>query len=205
MAAEPVPPTVRANYASYLLPLGRAGEAIEQARLALESDPLSMLCHLLMVGSLTFAGQYREAIECVRRAMEIDADFYPLWSNLGVAQMAAGFAQEAITSFQRLVELAPWLSDGAWALAAAYHMAGDRERSREWAGKAAGSGGTVFFMAYYYAATREADAMFEALERAYRQRDLYLPVIPSHPLFDVFDPYRADLRFQSLLWRMNLA
>jgi hypothetical protein len=78
--------------------------------------------------------------------------------------MAAGFAEEAITSFQRLVELAPWLSDGAWALAAAYHMAGDRERSREWAGKAAGSGGTVFFVAYYYAATGEADAMFEALE-----------------------------------------
>jgi hypothetical protein len=44
--------------------------------------------------------------------------------------------------------------------------------------------------------------MFEALDVAYRQRDLLL-------LLDIdlafFDPYRADPRFQSLLQRMNLA
>src|ERR1700722_1839070 len=46
MAGELVPPVVRARYALwYLLPLGRVAEALEQSRLALETDPLSMILH----------------------------------------------------------------------------------------------------------------------------------------------------------------
>ena len=49
MAAEPIPPMVRYRYAVYyLLPLGRVPEAMEQSRLALETDPVSMLSHFLM-------------------------------------------------------------------------------------------------------------------------------------------------------------
>ncbi len=52
--------------------------------------------------------------------------------------------------------------------------------------------------AIYYAFTGEADAMFDALERAYQRRDhmtLYM---------ECYDPYRDDPRFQDLLradWR----
>ena len=47
MAAEPVPPMVRFRYVMYyLLPLGRVADAMEQCRLALETDPLSMILHL---------------------------------------------------------------------------------------------------------------------------------------------------------------
>ena len=48
----------------------------------------------------------------------------------------------------------------------------------------------------------DADAMFEALERAYDQRVTGLITAVNNP---VFDSYRADPRFQSLLQRMNLA
>jgi hypothetical protein len=44
--------------------------------------------------------------------------------------------------------------------------------------------------------------MFEALEGAYRHRDVDLPFIQGQAFFD---PWRADPRFQSLLKRMNLA
>ena len=44
--------------------------------------------------------------------------------------------------------------------------------------------------------------MFEALDAAYRRRDFALSIIQLEPLFD---PYRADPRWQSLLRRMNLA
>ncbi len=203
MAAEPVPPRVRFRYGSfYLLPLGRFAEAREQIRLALETDPLSMLLHHAMAVSMYHAKQYREAIDYARRALEIDANHYFMWNSMGIAQLHAGFPQEAIASLKRAVELAPWFSAGGWALAAAYHQAGDRERSHEWAGKLAGSHGGTVWAAIYYAATGEVEAMFDALEEAYRQREPALPHFHNDPLFD---PYRADPRFQASLRRMHLA
>ena len=200
MAAEPVPPLDYALY--YLLPLGRVAEAMEQIRLALETDPLSMFLHFGMAFSMFAAKQYGETIEFAQRALEIDANYYLIWFAMGLAQLHAGFAQEAITCLKRSVELAPWWYTGGWALAAAYHQVGDHDHSQEWAHKLADSHGHTLGAADYYARTRNVDAMFEALDAAHRQRDAALLSIQCLPSFD---PYRADLRFQALLQRMNLA
>jgi len=176
---------------------------MEQDRLALETDPLSMVLHLGMAWSMLAAKQYREAIEYARRALEIDPNFYFIWVAMGFAQLRAGFAQEAIISLKHVVELAPWYHPSGWSLAEAYHRVSDHERSQEWARKMADSHPPDFGAASYYAATGEVDAMFEALDGAHRERDVNLILnIQSLPLFD---PYRADPRFQALLQRMNLA
>ena len=88
-----------------------------------------------------------------------------------------------------------------WGLAAAYHQIGDREHSQELVRKLADSHGHTYGAALYYAAAGEVDAMFEALDGAHRQRDR------EHSRYSqpIFDPYRADPRFQALLRRMNLA
>jgi tetratricopeptide (TPR) repeat protein len=148
-----------------------------------------------------FAKRYVETIEYARRALEIDSNYYLIWNAMGLAQLGAGFAQEAITSLKRVAELAPWFSDGGWYLATAYHQAGDHERSQEWARKLASSYGHTYGPAIYYAACGKGDSMFEALEGAYRHRDVDLPFIQGQAFFD---PWRADPRFQSLLKRMNL-
>jgi TolB-like protein/Tfp pilus assembly protein PilF/predicted Ser/Thr protein kinase len=203
MLAEPVPPMVRLRYAlNYLVPSRRILDAMEQIRLALETDPLSMPLHLCMVLCMYFAKQFLEAIEYARRALEIDANYYLIWNAMGLAQLGAGFKEEAITSLKRVAELAPWFSDGAWYLATAYYQSGDHERSHEWTRKQASSFGHTYGPAIYYAASGEVDAMFEALEGAYRHRDVDLPFIQGQPLFD---SWRADPRFQSLLQRMHLA
>jgi tetratricopeptide (TPR) repeat protein len=202
MAAEPVPPMVRFRYVQYhLLPFRRFAEAIGQNRLALETDPLSMVFHSGTAVSLYYAKQYQETIECARRALEMDPNFYFIWFTMGLAQLHAGFTQEAITSLKRVLELAPWFHTGVGYLAAVYYRAGDRERSQEWAGKLVSHGDT-FGAAVYYAAAGEVDAMFEALDEAYRQRDWYLHRLRYEAFFD---PYRADPRYQPLLQRMNLA
>ncbi len=67
-----------------------------------------MILHLGMALSMYYAKQYRETIEYVRRALEIDANYYLIWFVMGRAQLHAGFVQEAITSLKRAVELAPW-------------------------------------------------------------------------------------------------
>ena len=161
-----------------------------------------MLLHFSMVRSLFYAGQYRETIEYARRALEIDPDFYYIWFTMGLAQLLAGLTLEAITSLERVVVLAPWYYTLVWHLAAAYHQAGDQEHCREWVRKLADSHCHTVGAAVYYAAVGEVDAMFEALDGAYLQRDLNLSYLPNHPFFE---PYRADSRYHALLQRMNLA
>jgi TolB-like protein/Tfp pilus assembly protein PilF len=201
LALEPVQPLLRYSYAMhYLAPLGRFPEAIEQCRLALESDPLSMNVHFAMAYSMYCAGQYMEAIECARRALEIDANIHLVWFALGMAQFQAGSAGEAITSFKRSAELAPWWHVAAWALAASYHVAGDYEQSQDWVRRLSRT--DSYGAAGYFCLTGDVDAMCEALDGAYQRRDPHLYMVAVEPLFD---PHRADPRFQSLLRRMNLA
>jgi eukaryotic-like serine/threonine-protein kinase len=202
ISAKSVPPGVRYRYVFYcLLPLGRVPEAIEQSRLGLETDPLSMILHFGMVWRMYIAKQYLETIEYARRAHEIDPNFYFVWAIMGLAQLHAGFTVEAIASLKRAVELAPWFHLSAWYLAAAYHQASDRERSQELARKLAVSHGHTYGAATYYATTGDVDAMFKSIEEAYRQRDWNLAPGISAPFFD---PYRTDPRFQALLAKINL-
>jgi TolB-like protein/Tfp pilus assembly protein PilF/tRNA A-37 threonylcarbamoyl transferase component Bud32 len=202
MAAEPVPPMVRFRYGMYyLIPRGRFAEAVEQGRMALEADPLSTFLHYALATSMFYARRYPDSIECAHRALEMDATFAFAWVAMGHAQLQAGFAQEAIASLKRGADLMSWDTTAKWVLAAAYRQAGDRERSRELAEKLAGLDSRALGAAIYYAASGEADAMFDALDAAYRQRDSALAGFLSGP---GFDPYLADPRFRALLRRMNL-
>jgi TolB-like protein/predicted Ser/Thr protein kinase len=202
MASEPIPPASRyVFYAYYLLPLNRVPEALEHARLALELDPLSMLLHFGMAWCLYCASRYRESAECARRALEIDPNSYFIWHVLGLAQLSAGLSQEAVASLERSVDLAPWYHIALGSLAAAHDRIGDRERSRELGRKLVESHPYTVGAALYHSAVGEVDAMFEALEGAYQQRDVFL--LYSRCLF--LDPYRSDTRYKALLAKMNLA
>jgi tetratricopeptide (TPR) repeat protein len=171
-------------------------------RLALDTDPVSALLHWGVAWSLYYAKQYREAIEYGRRSLEIDPNFSFSWFAIGLAQLREGLPQEAISSFQRVVELTPWMGGNAWSLATAYHQAGDHARSEELARKLAASYGQCYWAGFYYAATGEVDAMFDALDGAYQQRERLLIDLKNE---SSFDPYRTDPRFQALLAKMKLA
>ena len=124
---------------------------MEQSRLALESDPLSMILHFGMAFGTYCTKQYRESIECARRALEIDSNSYFIWHVLGLAQLSAGLTQEAITSLKRSVDLAPWYNIGVGSLAAAYYRAGDQEGTQEWVRKLTDSHQGTIGAAFYYA------------------------------------------------------
>jgi tetratricopeptide (TPR) repeat protein len=160
-----------------------------------------MLVQFGVVHSMYAAKQYGESIEHARKALEIDANYLQVWIAMGLAQLQASLPQEAITTSKRVVELAPWFHMGAGLLAAAYFQAGDRERSQEWARNLAESHGHTLGAALYYAAAGQVDAMFEALDGAYRQRDYFMIQIQYLPFFD---RYRSDPRYHALLHKMNL-
>lgn len=199
---EPVPALVRFRYVMlYLFPLKRFAEAIEQSRLALETDPLSMILHYGMCWSMYGEKQPQAVIEYAHGALEIDASYYLIWFVLGFAQLRAGLTAEAITSFERVVELAPWFNMAVGSLAAVCFQVGDNERGQYWFRRLKDSEGYTLGAAFYYAAVAQADAMFEALEAAYRQRDALIFFIQNLPFFDA---YRTGERFRALLERMNL-
>jgi hypothetical protein len=88
---------------------------------------------------------------------------------------------------------------GLWNWIRTSILVGSRWDSRKWepASLTATLGAAV-----YYATTGEVDSMFEALEGAYRERDMFLVYLQNLPFFK---PYHADSRYESLLRRMNLA
>ena len=69
---------------------------MEQSRLALETDPLSMILHNGMAWSMYYAKQYRETIEYARKALEMDPNYYFFWFAMGLAQLHAGFTQKRL-------------------------------------------------------------------------------------------------------------
>lgn len=91
MATAPISPLVRYRYAMYYLqPLRRFADAVEQFRLALEADPVSVLLYQGIAWSLYGARRYREAMDYTRRGVEIDTNFPYNWATMGLAQLHEG-------------------------------------------------------------------------------------------------------------------
>ena len=67
--------------------------------------------------------------------------------------------------------------------------------------KHAGEGGVAWDAAYNYAMAGDRALALDWLERAYADRDPNMPFIGVNP---IFDPLRAEPRFQTLLRQMNL-
>jgi tetratricopeptide (TPR) repeat protein len=87
----------------------------------------------------------------------------------------------------------------------AYAVAGERDGARklleELKARSQKSYVPRFYIAGIYAGLGEKDQAMANLEKAYAQREQGLAVIKRAPMFD---PLRADARFQGLLHRMNL-
>ncbi len=201
IAGDTVSPRARYVYAfSWLVPTGNTAEAVEQSRLALQTDPLAMLYHSGLIYSLFAAGRHTEAIDAARQAIEMAPDSHLILLTMGFAQLGAGQPSDAVMSFTRCLQVAPWYVSVLGCLAAAHHLAGNPAAARELARQFTGP--SSFGAAIYYAAAGQIDAMFEALEEAFARRDLYLPSLRS---ISLFDRYHDDPRFQRLRQRLNFA
>lgn len=68
----------RTWYAMYYLMFseGRMAEAVAEAKLALQSDPLSSYAHTMYGFICGYAGEYTEAMDAARRAVDLDSESY---------------------------------------------------------------------------------------------------------------------------------
>jgi Flp pilus assembly protein TadD len=96
MAREPVPRDVlfwRANH--YLLPMGRAGEAVVMEARVLEGDPLNLLYRRLYATALLHAHRPADAEIELRKLVEIQEDPFTL-ETLGIVLATQGRFEDAL-------------------------------------------------------------------------------------------------------------
>jgi len=192
-------------YASYLVQVGRHGEALSEIKRAQELDPLSSIISANAGLYLYYARQYERAVEQLRKTLEVDEHF-------GVARLYLGYAYlqqpgreaEAVAEFQKARDLMGEDPETLSALGHAYAAAGRRaeaqkilEQLRERAARAYVS---PYFVAAVYAGLGESDRAFEWLEKSYADRHPGMILLKSDPRFDAL---RRDPRLSGLIRRIE--
>ena len=77
---------------------GRLQEGVAQAKLALESDPLSSYAHTIHSFTCAFAGKHAEAVHVSRRAVELDAESYLAHAILAAVLYLSERFEEAVAA-----------------------------------------------------------------------------------------------------------
>lgn len=190
----------------FLVTIGRDRErALEEVRLALDLDPLSVNTNFSVAFILVFAGEYDRAIEQAVKALELHPDSPLAQQALGWAYVGLCRYSEAAGAFERAAALSRDVHSIA-ALGQVCGRSGQGDTARllldELLDKSAREFVPEVCFALIYAGLGDRDRAFERLERCYQERDphlFWLPVMPA------FLPLRQDARFGDLLRRTRLS
>jgi serine/threonine protein kinase/tetratricopeptide (TPR) repeat protein len=204
---NPAYATAHRWYAQFLAGSGRHAEAVREAELALELEPLSIIIYTAVGDVLFYARRFDEAIGYYRRALELDPEFLPGHSDLARALEHSGRIEEAIAGYERAIRLAQGENaDPSAGLANAYAVAGRRTEAlavlEELKSRRAAQYVSPWALASIYARLGEDETALDWLDRAYAEHDSTLVWVKVHPRFDRL---RDHPRYQDLLRRMGLA
>ena len=196
------------QYYSYLLaPLGRLNEAEAIARQGLQIDPLSSGTNFGVASTLVLSRRWDEAIVHLRKAIELDPNYWFHHSYLGRVYEQKGMMPEAIAEFKLAFGLDNQQSENWAGLAHAYAVSGRKDEARKMLADLNGKSSennyvSAYSVAIIYAGLEGKDKTFEWLERAYSDRSYYLPVYLTTDAR--LDHLHSDKRFKDLVRRMGL-
>jgi tetratricopeptide (TPR) repeat protein len=192
-------------YAEYLSYVGRFEEAIAEARLARRLDPLSVVTNALVGLVMYRARAYDEALDVLQQATELDPDHPMPYLPRGLALSMLGRHADAVAALDKGVAASERSSEMLGQLAGAYGRAGLTSRARavmtELQARAQTQHVSPFVFALAHTGSGDVDKAIDALEASYRDREWYLCVLKTEP---IFDSLRGNPRFQELLRRLNL-
>jgi len=188
-------------YAGYLSRMGLVNDALDEANLALKTDPASSHAYMNMSFIYYFARQYDQALAQIDRANALRPDPDETLFPLSIIYVEKGQFDKAIQEFQKSGNS----PHGLGHLGNAYARAGRKAEARSILPKlkdhVARTGIGRYEIALVYAGLKENDQAFEWLERAYQVRDKGLTYLMVDPCLD---PLRSDPRFPELLKRVGL-
>jgi len=194
----------RVYYSNLLCYMGRPEEAIAQAERALELDPLNSMFMGMYGNALVLLGRYDEAIVMARKAIRTSpndpAGLSILWESLHLkGQYEEALAEAKAFFIGQGSPIADVMSSG-------YEPGGYLEAMRSAAETMAAFSKQTYispyFIAMMYALAGEKEKTLEWLEKGYEIKDLLMPYIGGHGVFNnlLYD----DPRYLDLLRRMNL-
>ncbi|MHB8411952.1 MAG: protein kinase domain-containing protein [Candidatus Acidiferrales bacterium] len=191
-------------YSFYLAAMGRGDEAISEAQEAQRLDPLSIWTQITAGNVFYFTRHYNQAIAQCRKAVELDPDSVGGYDCLGSSYLAKGEYEQAIEASQKASNLSGNDPARLVGLGRAYALARRKSdaltvleqlhqvSSRTYV--------PPYFFATIYASMGERNEAFMWLQKAFQQRDTYLPWLKVD---GAIDPLRGHARFDALVARMR--
>jgi tetratricopeptide (TPR) repeat protein len=192
-------------YAYFLVIMNRYEEAFSEICKALAIDPLNLITNRTLGDFYYHSGQYDRAIESLKKTIEMDPKFHYAHHYLGLSYLQKSMHSEAIAEIQKELDM----HGGQHLLPLAYmgvaqFRAGHHEKGKEIIDNLLARSRIEYIPPYLfsflYFAMGAREQGFAYLNRAYQERDGWLPMIT----FDhVFDAVRSDAQFKDILRRMN--
>ena len=194
----------RADYADYLIAMGRSDESIAERRRNLEIDPLSRRPIWALATGYYWARRYDEAIAQSRQGIEMDPNHWSGHLDLGLALEQKHQFPEAVSELRKAMEAS---NDKIWVSFIAHDMAlsGDRVGAEkiiadlQQLSKRTYVSPWLFAMIYPDLGDKEKALTW--LERCYKRREHDLVFSKVWPMFDSL---RSDTRYQDLIRRVGL-
>ena len=198
LALAPGRANALAGYSRLLGALGRTTDAIQNAQLAADLDPLSAQSQYTLGSYYVWSGQYAAAQRTLEKAVALAPDH--LGANfLGANELLNGSPGKALALFQS----APQVWARLWGTALAEHSLGHDDASRQALDQliVASSKTAPYQIAEVYAWRGEHDKAFEWLGRAVKSQDSGLAALKADPMMRSL---RADPRYVALLSMLRL-
>jgi tetratricopeptide (TPR) repeat protein len=173
MAGDAVPSLVRRYYAlHYLLPLGRASEAVEQCARSLREDPFDLLGRVRFAQCLDAAGRTGDAVGELRHLLDLDETLWFTHFILGHYELRERQVAAAVAHAERAFALVPWNPSARGLLAAAHAVNGEVERGAQLMAplRSGGLYGAPLAFATFHLYQSELDACADWVERGVAER-----------------------------------
>ncbi len=190
--------------AVYLSFLGRGAEAhneIAKSRI-IDPGPSSLMTEVAADYQMR---DYEALLDASRRQVASDPKEWTGHFNLGLGYQGTGKMVEAISAYQKAIEISEGNPNAAAALAQAYARVGQRALAEKILAdleKSKSVHVSPYTLATIYASLGEKDKAFEFLERATKERSLDITYhIKADPRIDNL---RSDARFHDLMHRIGL-
>jgi TolB-like protein/Tfp pilus assembly protein PilF len=202
---------IHSAYSKYLMHMVRCDEAVAQARIAMEVDPLSIVANRRLGIALFGCGRNDEAIEQFQKTRELDPTdrFTPYW--IAWAYLYKGMYEEAIEENKKMTAPGDQPDTNArWELGIIYAEAGKPEQAISILNelKESRKGGYLQasyvrpqMIAHLAAALGYKDEAMAWLEKSYQERDDW---IVQSRVMQEFSILRSEPRYQNLLRRIGL-
>ncbi len=195
---------LRQVYAEYLTSLGRFDEAHLEMEKAIELDVLSVPLNYVAGLPHYYSRNYGKAIECCGKAIDLDPNFYPAYSLLGLSYLQEGRFSDAVNQLQEANRLSLATPFVLGTLGTTYAFAG---RCSEATGvlnqlKLIASQRYVspYFITTILVGLGQSERALESLHQAFRLRCCRMAWLRVDPLLDKL---RGESRFEALIQHIN--